>query len=242
MTTRMALAPAFVLHHRPYRDTSLLVELFAREYGRVGVVARGARRPRSGQRVLLQPLQPLLVAWSGRGELRTLTAVEADGRAVALSGTALYSVFYVNELLLRLLARDDAYPRLFDTYCRTLGALGSGRDAVVLRLFEKSLLEEIGYGLDVGTEAEGGGAVRADAWYVVDPEAGPRLAPSGSRDRVSGADLLALAAGQLHTAAQERVARRILQDALKIHLGPRPLQAPRLLRSLRRTPRRETVD
>lgn len=237
MTARTALAPAFVLHHRPYRDTSLLLELFTRDHGRIGLVARGARRPKSGNRAFLQPLQPLLVGWSGRGELKTLTAVEPDGRAPVLGGVVVYSVFYINELLLRLLARDDPHPRLFAVYQRSLFALGGERDAALLRSFEKSLLEEIGYGLNLAVEADTGGPVRADAWYAMDPEAGPRPVAEGTATAVAGDSLLALAGGRLDTVAQERDARHILQAALACHLGPRPLHTPRLLRALTRRQR-----
>lgn len=227
-----SLQSAFVLHHRPYRDTSLLLELFTQGHGRLGAVARGARRPRARLRVLLQPLQPLLLSWSGRGELRTLNTVEPDGRAPALTGASLYSVFYMNELVLRLTARDDPHPRLFEAYRVILAGLGGAGDARLLRLFEKTLLEALGYGLNLVAEADTGAAVDPVARYRMDPEAGPR--PAADTDTaVSGDSLLALAEGILDTPERLRDARHILRDALERHLGGRPLQTPRLMRALR---------
>lgn len=226
---RVALVPAFVLHRYPYRDSSLLVEAFTAEHGRVGLVARGVRRPGSRTRGLLQPLRPLLISWSGRSELVTLTQVESAGGAVELSGERLMSAFYVNELVLRLLARRDSQAELFGVYANTLqGLYHAAEPAAVLRVFEKRILEALGYGLDFAVEANGVTPVSESRRYRVDPQAGPVPDANG----VAGYCLLQLAAERLEPAALLG-ARRVLAAALAPHLGPRPLKTPALLRSLR---------
>ena len=137
----------------------LLLEIFSEAHGRVGLVARGVRSAKSRQRGDLQPFRPLRLSWSGRGELGTLTGVEADGVAPPLQGPGLYSAFYVNELLVRLLARQDPHPPLYALYRDSLERLARCTDIEpVLRIFEKRLLEEIGYGLLLDCEVEHGDA------------------------------------------------------------------------------------
>ncbi len=148
----VALQPAFVLHRRPYRETSLLVELFTQDYGRVAVVARGIRKARSRSAALLQPFMPLLVSWYGRGELHGLSQVEANGYLRALFGKNLRCGFYLNELLMRLLPKHDPHARLFATYRQTLEDLKGEACEKTLRLFEKKLLMELGYGLPLQEE------------------------------------------------------------------------------------------
>src|SRR3990172_6126372 len=147
--------PAFVLHNYPYRETSLVLEVFTQHHGRVAMVARGARRPRSALRGVLLAFQPLLLSWSGRSELRTLYKAEWRGGLPQLKGVALLCGFYLNELMVKLLPHDDPHKALYRTYFDTLHALGKGGDhAATLRRFEKHLLKELGYALtldhDVG--------------------------------------------------------------------------------------------
>lgn len=222
---RAQLEPAWVLSLRPYRETSALVELFARGAGRVGLVARGVRSARARNRGLLQPFQPLLVSFSDRGELGTLGALEPAGAPVALHGEAVFSGWYLNELVLRLLPRRDPHPRLFEHYGEALAGLdGSGAS---LRLFEKRLLTELGYGLQLPDPVE------PDAWYRFDAEQGGlRLAEPGPSS-YRGASLRALADESLGTPEALRDARRLLRAALGPHLGDRKLRTPELLRSLR---------
>ncbi|MCW5626173.1 MAG: DNA repair protein RecO, partial [Burkholderiales bacterium] len=141
--------PAFVLHGYPWKETSLLVELFTRTHGRLAVVAKGARRPHSQLRGLLMAFQPLLVTWSGRGEVKLLHGAEWQGGVPQLAGVALLCGFYLNELLVKALIREDAHEELFDAYDEAIRALGSGDGGPgdVLRRFEKRLLAELGYGL-----------------------------------------------------------------------------------------------
>jgi DNA repair protein RecO (recombination protein O) len=148
-------APAFVLHTLAWRETSLIVELLTREHGRIGCVARGAKRPRSTLRGVLLAFQPLAVGFSGRHELRTLTAAEWLGGMAAPQGDGLLCAFYLNELIVRLLPRDDPHPALFDGYAQALVALGLGEPIeATLRRFEWQLLRETGYALDLERDAE----------------------------------------------------------------------------------------
>lgn len=223
------LQPAYLLHQRAYRDTSLLLEVFAREHGRIGLVARGARAPKSRMRGLLQPFQPVLLSWSGRGELGTLTAVEPliePGEAVPhLAGTALYSGFYLNELLLRLLQRHDPHPELFAVYDAALRGLRHESQRP-LRLFEKHLLDALGYGLLLDHEADSGEPVSAEADYVYALESGPRrCAAADARGlMLSGRSLLSLAAEELADAQSLADSKRLLRAALDLYLGGRELK------------------
>lgn len=222
---RAQLEPAWVLSVRPYRESSALVELFTREAGRVGLVARGARSARSRSRGLLQPFQPLLASFSDRGELGTLGALEAAGAPVSLPGEAVFAGWYLNELLLRLLPRRDPHPNLFAHYGEALGGIGSS--AAALRVFEMRLLTEMGYGLQLPE------ALEADGWYALDADGGLRAAKEGPAS-FRGASLRALAEETLETEESLRDARRLMRAALRPHLGDRELRTPEMLRTLRK--------
>lgn len=233
---RVHLDPCVILHQRPYRETSLLLEAWSREYGRLGVVARGARRPRGGRRAALQPCRRLLLSWSLRGELATLTGTETAGPGWPLKGDALFAVFYLNELLIRLLGRQDPHPELFDDYVATLGAMEEGGLEVPLRIFEKRLLGAIGYGLELALEADGETPVRQDRSYVYKIGQGAIYQENPSWEDgipLSGETLLALHEERLGTRRVLNQSRRLLQKALVQYTGPRPLETPAILRSLR---------
>lgn len=224
---RVQLQPAYLLSVRAYRETSALLEAFTPGHGRLGLVARGSRGPRSRQRGLLQPFQPLLLSWSEGGELGTLTGAEAAGAAAGLRGEAVFSGWYLNELVLRLLPRRDPHPVLFDGYAQALAALAEARSAPrTLRMFELRLLAELGYAVHVPDD------LAPDAWYGYDPDAGLRVAEPGP-GAYRGASLRALADGTLDTEESLRDARRLLRAALAPHLGERALRTPQLLRALR---------
>ena len=145
---RIAEQPGFVLHSYPYRETSLVIDVFSRDYGRVALVAKGAKRPHSALRGVLQTFQPLGLSWSGKGEVRTLTTAEWVGGMLPLGGDALLCGFYVNELLVKFCAREDAHPALFNHYVLTLSRLAHDEPPVqVLRSFERVLLRETGYAM-----------------------------------------------------------------------------------------------
>jgi DNA repair protein RecO (recombination protein O) len=171
---RVQSQPAYLLHARPFRETSLVIEVFSRQYGRCGLLARGVRNPKARKRALLMPFQPLLLDWSGKGELPLLTGVETTGEARELMSTYRFAAYYLNELLLRMLARLDAHEDLFDSYTEILDELYR-REPVqqALRRFEKRLLSETGYGLILDHEAGMSKPVEAEYTYLYIPEHGP---------------------------------------------------------------------
>ncbi len=232
---RVQLECGYVLHRRPYRDTSLLAELWTVEQGRVGVVVRGARRAGSGLAGLIQPFRPLLLSWAGRGELASLSGAEADGPAPWLQGAGLLSGFYLNELLMRMLQRYDPHAGLYAAYVAALHGLMADprRQALegVLRVFEKRLLEELGYGLVLDSAADTGAPVEPEVSYVYHFGAGPMRANKGDSAtalRVWGRSLLALAREQLDEPESLRDAKRLMRGALAPHLGDKPLHSRRL--------------
>ena len=232
--TRVELQPAQVLHQRPYRETSLIVEVFGRDTGRVSILAKGARRPRSRERGVLQPFRPLLLSWSARRELALLTGAEVDGFVRPLAGESLYSGLYMNELLMRLLHRHDPHPELYQRYAQTLEALRRGEPAAaVLRVFEKHLLDAIGYGLVLDREVETDAPLEAERVYRYQTERGPVASGSGPGIPVAGATLLGLAREELASAQSLSEARRLMRDVIRHHLGDKPLATRELFRRQR---------
>lgn len=231
---RVLLTPCYLLHRRAYGDTSAILELFSREHGRVGVIARGVRGGRGRRRAQLQGFAELRVSWQGRGELHTLTDVELAGRYRPLAGPRLVSGFYLNELLLRLLRRDDPHPQLYDAYGAVVAALQEGADEdVVLRLFEKRLLEELGYGLILDHDIAGA-PVLAEGRYRYRLEAGPEPVAGEGPEVYSGAALLALAEERAEP-AMLRELRPLMRRALSLYLGERPLKSRELYRQFSRS-------
>jgi DNA repair protein RecO (recombination protein O) len=227
---RVELAAAYVLHRRAYRDTSALVELFTADYGRVGVVARGVRGRRSGQAAILQPFQPLRVSWQARGELGTLTGVEAVSGPRALVGQRLVAGFYTNELMMRLLGRQQPQALTFGRYATVLEELAIGAPiGPSLRLFERDLLNDLGYGLRLSADTAGT-PVEPAQWYRYDLEDGP--VPVAHAEavvglRLSGESLLALAQGRPQPAHDAEL-KRLMRAALRLYLGDKPLKSREL--------------
>lgn len=230
---RIQLIPAYVLHRRPYRETSALLELFTGAWGRTGLVVRGIRSPKSRQRGELQPFRPLLVSWIQRGELGTLTSVETNGPAFDLNGLTLFSAFYLNELLVRLLARQDPHPDLFNYYQACLKQLAENINIEsTLRLFEKRMLRELGYGLQLGDEAVHGTAVQPGKHYDYHLESGP-VELEGDQPGAfifKGSSLLALENEQLDSAESLHDAKRLMRAVLNLYLGNKPLKSRELFR------------
>jgi DNA repair protein RecO (recombination protein O) len=226
--------PAFVLHAQPWRETSLLVELFTRDFGRIGVVARGVHGPKAQPlRAALQPLQPLQVGWEGRGELPWLRGAEAAGAAFAPQGDALLATFYVNELLWRLLPRGESHAALFWRYLECLSALQAGEElGWQLRRFERDLLLGLGYGLALEHEADGVTPLRGGRHYRYEPEQGALPMPGGRADTVSGEALLALAADQPPPVEAAGELRRMMRRVLRHYLGGRELRSWQVLADL----------
>jgi DNA repair protein RecO (recombination protein O) len=231
---------AYVLHAYPYKETSLIVEAFVRDFGRVGMVAKGAKRPRSEIRGLLQAFQPIALSWAGAAELKTLVKAEWRGGVPLPAGASLLAAFYLNELLLKLLPREDPHPALWDEYERALAALaageGAGAQAVVLRRFEVRLLAELGYALPLTTEADTGAAIDPGTRYHYAFDAGPRrrAAEPGVRwPVVRGATLLALAEGRYPDPATATEAKQFMRDILDHHLESRRIESRRIVADLR---------
>jgi DNA repair protein RecO (recombination protein O) len=239
--------PAFVLHHRPYSESSLLLEVFTPDYGRVALIAKGARRPNSRQYGLLKPLQPLSVSWSGRGELALLTGAEANGAGVPLQGEALYCGLYLNELLMRLLHRHDPHAVLYDCYQTSLFTLNSDQaHELTLRIFEKRLLSEIGYGLVLDRDISDNSAIQAKAVYDYILDRGPTRVthPELNRPiqgvRLRGTTLLALAEDKFTDRIVLRETKRLMRALLAKHLGDRPLHSRRLFNNVTARPQPTT--
>lgn len=225
---RVDLERSFVLHQRPYRESSQLLEIFSRNHGRLGVVGRGGRAPRSRLRGILQPFCPLLLSWSGSGDLATLVAAEQEDSFTPLGSRAIASGFYLNELILRLFHRHDAAPALFDVYELTLRKLGDERQLEpALRIFEKSLLEAIGYGLLLDHEADTGVKIIEGKVYYYHPEKGPvkKQERTGSGIEISGDTLLALAREDLREHDCLLESKRLMRRVLRIYLGAKPLES-----------------
>lgn len=228
--TRVSGEPALVLHVRPYRESSAIVSLLTPSHGRVPVVARGVRGGKRGN--ILQPFNLVRASWSGRGSLVTLTGSELT-RHGWLSGNALASGFYVLELVTRLVHEHESAPEIFQSTCWALEHLESAAVPadVVLRAFEKRLLEELGYGLDFTTEGETGEPIRSDLRYEMHPGSG--FFAVGEGRGYPGALLLEIDAGTYHDRATRLAARKIFRRALEPLLGDRPLVSRRLLRRTR---------
>lgn len=230
---RIENQPAFVLHHYPYRETSQIIEVFSRDFGRVAIVARGARRPRSVLRGVLLAFQPLLLSWFGKNELKTLHAAEWQGGVPQLTGLPLMCGFYLNELLLHLLARDDPHESLFADYYQAVRGLAAGGDvAPVLRRFELQLLQALGYGVDLSRTVEHGERVQADRFYLWLPQRGLIDADSGSDGAISGATLLNMASGLYPDAETLQQSKLLMRQLLGACLGERQLYTRQLLRDL----------
>jgi DNA repair protein RecO (recombination protein O) len=223
--------PAYVLHQQNWRETSRIVEVFTRGHGRMGLVARGSRRANSPWRAVLQPFQPLVLSWAGNGELGTLICAEATDKLYGLSGSALMSGFYMNELLIRLLPRQDPQPELFDQYGKALRDLLQSA-ARALRLFEKSLLAALGYGLNLERDATTGKLLEMDAIYRFLPEHGPVrvLDTTANCSYITGRALLALAREDLQNPEDLKQVRLLLQTALDQLLGDRQLKTRKVMR------------
>ena len=232
---RIDQQPGFVLHSYPYRETSLIVEVFSRDHGRIGLVAKGARRPMSQLRGVLMAFQPLLIDWSGGGEMKTLVRAEWQGGQPLLGGQALLCAYYLNELLMRLLPREDPHPVLFRAYGDALRALAAGEgQEVILRRFELALLQELGYGLQLDLDADGApvrpelryayiierGAVPLDEYGIDDPSV------------VAGRVLLDMARGDFREPETLAGAKALMRRLIQHYLGGQQLQSRRVFTEL----------
>ena len=236
MTEReqVLLETGFILHQRPYRNSSQLLECLTATHGRVGLVARGSRQTKSRRRALLQPFLPLRLSWLRRGELGRLIEVEPEGPGFAFDSHRLLAGYYGNELLLRLLARGDPNGEVFSCYSRCLARLAAGESmARTLRLFELELLGALGYGLDLDTDAASGEPIAADQCYRFELENGLRVTERANDAEVySGRELISLREQALDDEASLRTAQRLLGRVLKAYLGERPLKSRLVLQDI----------
>ena len=244
---RVQLQPAFILHRYPYKETSLLLDVFSVDYGRVSLLAKGAKRPYSALRAALHTLQPLRLSWSGKNELRTLTAAEWVGGGQPLEKEALLCGFYLSELLMKLLAREDPHPDLFVHYADTLQALAKSQKnlehAQILRRFERILLREMGFALDLSTCTHTANLLNEDQYYFVDPQRGPRPALAEDLEAASaqataaifsGKILLAIDKEHYHDSTVLAHSRTLMRYLLHYHLAGAHLHTRQILLDLYR--------
>ena len=233
--SRLELQAAFVLHSYPFRETSLIVETFTRDHGRVAMVARGARRSKSAVRGALLPFQPLLLSWSGKRELRTLMRAERHGGAIVLRGQALICGFYLNELLLKLTVRDDPHATLCAAYEDTLVALAAGADqSATLRRFEMALLRDLGYGVVLDRDVARDEPVVREREYVCVSEHGRGGADTqpGNGVDLSGQTLLDMQSGNFASPATQQQSKALMRTLINHYLGSQVLHTRQLLREL----------
>jgi DNA repair protein RecO (recombination protein O) len=224
--------PAFVLHSRPYRETSLLLECLTRDQGRLGVVARGVRSQRGRlQRSQLEPFQPLLLDLQLRGELATLRAAEPAGSPWRLAGDAGLAGLYVNELVVRLTERQDPHPELYAAYAQTLARMARESSlAWQLRRFERDLLASLGYALQLDGDADSHEPLQADALYTYRPEHGPVRCRATDPSAIRGKDLLSLQEDRMPDAPGLHALRSMMRELIRFHLGGVELRAWRVFR------------
>jgi DNA repair protein RecO (recombination protein O) len=232
---RIQLAPGYILHHRPYRDTSRILEVVTRDHGRLALFARGVRGPKAKLASVLQPFRLLLLSWSGRGDAAQLTGAESAEYGPPVPAPCLMAAFYLNELLMKLTTRHDPLPMLFDTYHETLEGLRHGGPLEPgLRVFEKRLLEALGYGLDLSAEAQTGKPIEPGEYYHFRPEQGLVPTVAAAAGALAGQSLIGLASEHLAGARELEDSRRLLRAALAQCLEGRPLATRGVARAVAR--------
>jgi DNA repair protein RecO (recombination protein O) len=231
-----SLQPAFVLHSYPYRETSLLIEVFSINSGRLALIARGAKRPKSALRGALMPFQPLLMSWSGKSELRILHQIEWQGGQAQLEGSALLCGFYLNELLINLLPRDDPHPALFDYYINIIQALSKENNhAALLRNFEIQLLKELGYALPLEKDVKTDLPVDAAKNYLYLIEKGPTLVTNPQNDAfpvVQGKTLLDMAKEDYSHPVTLQQSKLLMRHLINHYLNGKVLHTRQILKDL----------
>lgn len=233
---RIQQQAAFILHHRPFRDTSQILDILSRDYGKLSLVARGSRGPKSRLRGILRPFMPLSMSWVQRTELGTLTGAELNGSPLRLTGDALLSGYYINELLLHFLHRHDPQPDIYDNYVHAIETLATAEEiAPCLRRFEMELLRQLGYALSLEHEAESHGLLLPETWYEYRIEQGPvPVARSEGPLVFDGATLTAVAEQRFSDPDVLRAANRLLREVIGFHLGGKELKSRKVLIELHR--------
>ncbi len=233
---RVQQQPAYILHHRPFRDSSQILDIVTRDHGRIALVARGSRAAKSRLRGVLRPFLPLRVSWVSRSDLGTLTGAEASGPPVGLRGDAMFSAYYVNELLLHFLHRHDPQPEIFALYAEAVAALGAAHDvARCLRQFELELLSLLGYAVNFEHESGTHKNLDPDRHYEYRVEQGPAPVERSSGPLVfTGAMLLSVQARRFDEPEVLRAATRLLRALIAHHLGGKELKSRKVLIELHR--------
>ena len=234
---RVELEAAFLLHARPYRETSQILDILSQNHGRIGLVAKGSRRPKSRWKNALRPFQLCQMSWSGRGDLYTLRAAEAFGPPAQVTGMSLMAAYYMNELLITLMHRSDPHPNLFTHYGGALASLANDGDTeLILRRFEVALLAEIGYGIVVERDVVDERPLDAERKYEYVIDRGPVPVPDTQTGELvfHGSELLAIANGDRLDVEQLKSAKRLLRAVLNSSLGGRPLKTRQVLTAMRR--------
>ena len=232
---RIEAEPGFLLHSTPYRETSLLVDLYTKNHGRIRCVAKGFRKP--NKKGISRPIFPYTehqFSWQGRGELKTLIQADVTQAPVLLQGVCLFTGLYLNELFYRLLHEQDIHEYLYQQYQNFIGVLCTGEpDEVQLRHLEMTLLEELGYGLVLDAEGQSGAPLEADSYYQYIPEQGLLLAINQRNLLVgtySGRDLINISRGEFSQGSALRTAKQLLRSVIDFYLGGRPLHSRELYR------------
>jgi DNA repair protein RecO (recombination protein O) len=226
------LQRCFILHRRPYRETSLIIDIFSEEYGRLTLLSKGARSPRSSLKGALQPFIPLMVKWSGKGSMRTLRQAETISLGLPLTGIHLYSALYVNELLTRLIPIEVPLPGLFFDYLQVLTELVQNPNPEpALRRFELALLACMGYGVDFLHCAGTGESVVPEMTYRYREQKGFIASVRHDYLTFTGEELIAISERRFVTPAQLQAAKRFTRVALKPYLGSKPLKSRELFMS-----------
>lgn len=236
MDKRVELAQAFILHSRPYRETSFIVEVFGRKYGRFSAVVKGGRRKYSRTKGLLQPFTPVLISWMGANELKTITQVDLYKPPIVLKGDALYSGLYLNELLVKMLYKFDVHEEIFDQYEICLESIAENGDIEkLLRQFELFLLINLGFGFSCNVEMTNNNPIKPDKWYQFHADQGFLVLPSKPSDELKsfcfiGNDLLSIDCGDYSDKRVKRSAKRLMRLALSPHLGNEPLKSRQIFK------------
>jgi DNA repair protein RecO (recombination protein O) len=229
------LTSAYVMHQRPFRETSVLLDVFSQHFGRVSLIAKGVRKNKRSQSGLLQLYQPLLLSWTGRGDLNTLTAAEAESPRYNLQGQSALCGLYINELIVKLLPNHIAEPQVFMSYQQTLQRLQQSEDIeVALRLFEKCLLTQLGYGLVLDYDAETGARIDLAKRYLYQPDSG--LYPYSGDDKqqsISGRSLHHLQTEQGFDKQSLAEVKQLMRNVIHFYLGGKPLHSRQLFASMK---------
>ena len=233
---RIQNEPSVLLHSRPYSESSLLVEIFSLNYGRLGLLAKGARRLKSRSRGQLNLFQPLLISWSGKGELPVLTGVETQGPLQELKGESVYCGFYLNELILKLVYRHDPHQSLFEKYLSAIQQLiKSAHIESVLRVFEKNLLTELGYGLNLDCESNTRRPIDPEKTYSYILDHGPITASESQIGKlfIHGKTLIGLSDEILESKTVLRESKQLLRAVLKRQLDGKSLKSRQLMNQVK---------